>query len=222
MKQWNTIMKTLMTLFLLLSTFNSFSASTPEERKRLFADAGKRLKESNIEDKVPKKRETFPDLSINGKKVSEYLKTGPLVITFYRGGWCPYCVKQLKDINSSIKDLERGASLVAISPETEKQVQMTKRKNKLEFQLVSDTNNSLARKLNLTFKVEPKVVEEYKALGIDLKASQGNDNYELPMPASFVIGRDRKIGYVFADSDYTKRASTLELIQSVKSLAKDY
>jgi len=208
-------------LLTFLLSFNCFSASTPEERKKLFAEATSRLKDSKIEDKILKKGEVFPDLSINGKKVSEYLQAGPLVITFYRGGWCPYCIKQLKEINSSLKELTKKATLIAISPETKNQVLMTKKKNGLDFQLFSDTNNSLARQLNLTFKVEQKVVQEYEALGIDLKASQENENDELPIPASFVIGKNRIVRYAFADADYTKRASTKDLIEAVKAIQKE-
>jgi peroxiredoxin len=110
--------------------------------------------------------------------------------------------------------------LIALSPERPLEVKKTKQKNNLDFTLVSDEGNKLAKKLNLTFKVEPAVAEEYKALGIDLEASQGNKSYELPMPATFVINQDRKIVYVFADADYTKRASTEEIIQAVKKAAK--
>jgi peroxiredoxin len=209
-------MKSLLTILLIITTFQSFAQKSKDERKALFEGANKRLKESKIEEKVPKVGDTFPDIELKGKKVSDYLKDGPLVVTFYRGGWCPYCVKQLKEINSSIEKIKTTASLIAISPEQEKEVQKTKRKNDLSFPLVSDNGNKIARKLNLTFKVEPEVVKEYQILGIDLIKSQGNDSYELPMPATFVIGRNRKISYAFADADYTKRASTEEIIRAIK------
>jgi peroxiredoxin len=213
-------MKLLFTILLMITSFQSFAQKSKEERKALFDGANKRLKESMIEEKVPKVGDTFPDLELKGKKVSEYLKEGALVVTFYRGGWCPYCVKQLKNINSSIEKIINKANLIAISPEQEKEVQNTKRKNKLKFPIISDNENKIARKLNLTFRVEPEVVKEYKALGIDLKRSQGNDSYELPMPATFVIGENRKILYTFADADYTKRASTEDIMQAIKEAQK--
>lgn len=213
-------MKFSLVAFICLFSISAFAQRTPEERKILFQEAGQRLRDSKMEDKVPKVGDTFPDLNLIGKKVSDYLKEGPLVVTFYRGGWCPYCVKQLKEINSSIQALTNGANLVALSPEAESEVQKTKRKNGLNFTLLSDADNKFSRQLNLTFKVESEVVKEYKALGIDLKASQGNESYELPMPATFVIGTDRKIAYVFADSDYTKRASTDDIVRVVKKLIK--
>lgn len=211
-------MKLLLAILIVLTSLESFAQRSQEERKTLFEGAGKRLKEAKIEEKVPKVGDTFPEIDFKGKKVSEYLKDGPLVITFYRGGWCPYCIKQLKEINSSLSEIQKNANLIAISPEQENEVLKTKRKNKLDFPLISDQGNKIARKLNLTFKVEPEVVAEYKTLGIDLEKSQGNDNYELPMPATFVIGQDRKIAYVFADADYTKRASTEKIIVTIKNL----
>jgi peroxiredoxin len=95
-------------------------------------------------------------------------------------------------------------------------VKRTKNKNNLNFTMISDQNNELARSLGLVFEVEDKVAEEYKSLGIDLSQSQGNSQNELPMPATFVIGADRKIKYVFADADYTKRAETSDIIEAVK------
>lgn len=214
-----------MKYFLIIVSFfaalGSFAGLSPEERKSLFQAAKERLQEKKLEEKVPKVGEKFPDLILDGKKVSAWLKKGPLVITFYRGGWCPYCVKQLKEINSSIKEIDNGNShLIALSPEQQKEVEKTKRKNNLNFTLLSDPQNTLAKTLNLTYKVEPAVAEEYKALGIDLALSQGNENYELPMPATFVIGKNQIIAFSFADSDYTKRASTEEIIRTLKQLVK--
>jgi peroxiredoxin len=201
----------------LVFSLQCFAKSTPEERKALFQNATQKLKSTNIEDKVPKTGEQFPDLVINGEKISKLLNKGPVIITFYRGGWCPYCVKQLKDIQENLLKIKNnGALLIAISPEKKSEVEKTKRKNNLDFTLISDSHNTLAKKLNLTFKVEPAVVDEYKSLGIDLVASQDNEDYELPMPATFVVDRNQKIIFSFADADYTKRASTEDIIMAVK------
>lgn len=204
----------IITLFFSLSCF---AKSTPEERKALFQNATQKLKATNIEDKAPKTGDQFPDLVLNGEKISKLLSKGPIIVTFYRGGWCPYCVKQLKDIQENLITIKNtGASLIAISPEKKSEVEKTKRKNNLDFTLISDSHNTLAKKLNITFKVEPAVVDEYKALGIDLVASQDNEDYELPMPATFVIDRNQKVLFSFADVDYTKRASLEEIIKAVK------
>lgn len=208
-----------LSLFIITLFFSlyCFAKSTPEERKALFQNATLKLKATNIEDKAPKTGDQFPDLVINGEKISMLLNKGPVIITFYRGGWCPYCVKQLKDIQENLMKIKNNeASFIAISPEKISEVEKTKRKNNLNFTLISDSHNALAKKLNITFKVDPAVVDEYKSLGIDLVASQGNEDYELPMPATFVIDLNQKILFSFADADYTKRASTEDIIKAVK------
>jgi peroxiredoxin len=204
-------------LLSVLVTGTLFAARTPEERKQLFSQATEKLKQSGIEKEIPKKGALFPDLNLKGKKVSELVQKGPLIVTFYRGGWCPYCVKQLKEINQSLSALkDRNAQLIAISPEKEQEVQKTKKKNNLDFQLIADHQNALAKKLGLVFKVDDEVVKEYKALGIDLAASQGNQDNQIPIPATFVIGQDRKIKYVFADADYTQRASVSDILKALE------
>jgi peroxiredoxin len=209
-------------LFLLLILGSlSLSARSPEERKELFKKATQDLKSTGIEKKPPKVGDTFPDLELDGKKISQWLNEGPLVISFYRGGWCPYCVSQLKVLNHDLKEFTaNGARLIAISPEKAQEVRKTKGKNKLDFTLLSDSNFELARKLGLVFKVDSEVAKEYKGLGIDLAQSQGNDGNELPIPATFVIDGNRKVTYAFVDADYTKRADVQDVIKAVKAAAR--
>lgn len=210
-------MKQLSLIFLLILSTHALAGRSPEDRKILFEKATKDLKQSGIENTIPKVGDTFPDLKLEGKKVSEWLTSGMLVVTFYRGGWCPYCVKQLKELNDSLSRLtSTQATLIAISPETEMSVRKTKNKNNLDFLLHSDAKNQLAKQLQLVFKVDKEVVSEYKSLGINLEESQGNQAYELPIPATFVINKDRKIVYVFADADYTKRAAISDIINAIK------
>lgn len=211
-------MKTLSLCLIFLFSSNVFAQRSKEDRRALFDKKTQELKDSGIEKKIPKVGETFPDLKIDGKTVSEYLKEKPLVITFYRGGWCPYCVKQLKEIDSELSKIEPSAKLIALSPEQESEVQKTKSKNNLKFTVLSDKKNELARKLGLVFKVDPEVNKEYKLLGLDLEASQGDKSFELPVPATFVIDQNRKIVFAFADADYTKRADTKEIIEAVTKL----
>lgn len=211
-------MKTLSLCLIFLFSSNVFAQRSKEERRALFDKKTQELKDSGIEKKIPKVGETFPDLKIDGKTVSQYLREKPLVITFYRGGWCPYCVKQLKEIDSELSKIEPSAKLIALSPEQESEVRKTKSKNNLKFTVLSDKKNELARKLGLVFKVDPEVNKEYKLLGLDLEASQGDKSFELPVPATFVIDQNRKIVFAFADADYTKRADTKEIIEAVTKL----
>lgn len=214
-------MKKLITSFLLLQSLFAHGARSPEDRKALFQNATQDLKMSGIENKIPKAGDTFPDIKLGAKKISEWILTGPLVVTFYRGGWCPYCVKQLKEINQSLSTLQSlKTNLIAISPEKENEVAKTKSRNNLDFLLLSDNKNLLAKQLHLVFQVNKDVVIEYKTLGIDLEESQGNKTYELPVPATFVINKNRKIIYAFVDADYTKRAPVSEIMNEIKKEIK--
>lgn len=214
-------MKTIFVFLCLLMSWTSFAKRSPEERKALFVAEVKRIKLTGIEGKIPHKGDFFPDLTIGDKKVSKWLRSGPLVVTFYRGGWCPFCVKQLKELDSQISSLATmGAQLVAISPETAENVRKTKSKNDLHFTMLPDPSSELARKLKLVSKVSDEVVREMEGLGISLKDSQGNSNNELPVPATFVVGQDRKIAYAYANANYTERADVKDILSALKGLKK--
>lgn len=205
--------------FMLLFTFQSYrsGAMTPEARKQLFQASIQKLKDSGIEKKVPALGETFPDITIENKKISDWTARGPLLLVVYRGGWCPYCIKQLKEIQSKLDKLfANKVTVIAISPETTIEVKKTASKNGLTFRLVSDKNGELIRKMGLIFKVDDKVAAEYKSLGIDLSHSQGNQKQELPIPATYLIGRNRKIELAFIDADYTLRPSIGVLLKAIE------
>lgn len=211
--------------FILFAAFSLFIFTThaSEQRKALFEGATQRLKDSGIEERVLKKGETFPNIVLNGKALSEFTKKTPVIFTVYRGGWCPFCVKQLKELNEFHKSSkEKSLEIIAISPEVEIELQKTRDKNNLDIELVSDINHEILRGLNLVFKVEDKVAEEYKKIGLDLEKSQGNKNNELPLPATFVIGQNNRIYFVFADADYAKRAELKDLKSALKKASKDY
>ena len=208
-----------MMMLALLSTQLWAAPLTPEQRKDLFSAATKRLKETEIEKRAPQVGDVFPDLVVGGKKISAWTKDAPIVLTFYRGGWCPYCVKQLKELSQNLQEF-KPANVIAVSPETPAEVEKTRRKNDLKMVLVADKNNELARSLGLAFKVEDAVAQEYKALGLDLQASQGNADNILPVPATFVIGSDRKVTYMFADADYTQRAAMPDIVKTVERMLK--
>lgn len=114
---------------------------------------------------IPKVGLNFPDVQIADKKVSDWANQGPLFLIVYCGGWCPYCVKQLKELQVNIDKLKaQKISVIAIAPETEQEVCKTKNKNNLSFTLVSNKDGILLRKLGLDFRVDNKVAEVYKGL----------------------------------------------------------
>lgn len=204
-------------IFFIFISFES-DAISPEERKKLFQASIQKLKDSGIEKRVPAVGEIFQDIVLEDKKISEWTADGPLLLVVYRGGWCPYCVKQLKEIQAR-NDLllAKKVTVIAISPETSNEVKKTASKHGLSLKLISDKNGDQLRKLGLIFRVEDKVASEYKSIGINLPISQGNQNQELPIPATYLIGKNRKIEFAFVDADYTTRPSIDVILNLIKN-----
>lgn len=171
--------------------------------------AGRALKAG---DRVPAFVLQDPD----GKPVSsaELLAKGPLVVTFYRGAWCPYCNMDLQAIQAALPEIEaRGARLVAISPQTAPNSRRSQRDNKLGFPILSDPGNEVAAAFGLRFKLPDYLADLYSnAFKNDLAVVNGDPSWTLPMPARFVIGTDGVIAYAEVNPDYTRRPDPSELL----------
>lgn len=134
------------------------------------------------------------------------LAQGPVVINFYRGGWCPYCNLELNAYQEILDKIhEKGAQLVAITPEKPDGSLKSTESLNLGFEILSDIDNHYAKSLGIVFKLSNELVSVYKGIQIDLVASQGNENAELPIPGTFVIDRDGTVKLAHLDVDYTKR-----------------
>lgn len=158
---------------------------------------------------------TFP----SGQSLSDFYKDGPLVLTFYRGHWCPYCMLELKEYQRLYSQFSKlGAKIIAVAPDLAMEVKKTKDKNNLSFTLISDQNHALAKKLGLAFKVDEKTLEQYKKYGIDLAGSQGNEGDTLPMPGTYVIDSNGEVVYAFVDPNYKKRAEPEEVLEVVQGI----
>ncbi len=156
-----------------------------------------------------------------GEKVniSSFIGTKPLVISFYRGGWCPYCNIELKALQNSLSNFkELGAELIAITPETPDNSLTTKEKNELEFEVLSDINNIYAKSLGLVFEMPEDLIALYHQFGLHVDKHNENKSYELPMPATFVIDVHGKIILSFVKEDYTKRLDPNDIIASLQEL----
>jgi peroxiredoxin len=134
------------------------------------------------------------------------LVRGPLIITFYRGVWCPYCNLELQALQEGLPQFQAlGASLVAISPQTAANSRKSQRNNKLDFPILSDTHGDVAAAFGLRFALPDYLVELYKNLKNDLPAFNDDPAWTLPMPARYVIGQDGVIAYAEVNPDYTQR-----------------
>jgi peroxiredoxin len=144
---------------------------------------------------------------------NELLKKGPLVVSFYRGVWCPYCNMELQALESAKPQFDHyGASLVAISPQTAPNSRKSVRPNKLSFPILSDVKGKVGAAFGLRFELPDYLIELYKSLKNDLPAFNGDPSWTLPMPARYVIGQDGTILYSEVNPDYTHRPEPEEMI----------
>jgi len=181
------------------------------------------LRKQGIGQGAPKKGDTLPDFTLpktggGTVQLSELVKNGPVVVTFYRGSWCPYCVVQLSDYQKHLTEIAgAGGQLVAITPEETARSETFLKEKGFSFPVAWDKDNAYAKQLNIVYALPTEVKKLHEDLGIDLKASQGNDQWQLPVPATFVVDGNRKVQFVYVDVDYTKRAETRDLLAAVKA-----
>jgi peroxiredoxin len=175
----------------------------------LFAQAG--LKKGDV---AP----TFTATDNAGKQLDlkTLLKTNKAVVLFfYRGQWCPYCNKHIQQLQDSLQLLTgKGAYVVGVTPETGENINKTIGKTKASFSMVSDKGYTIMKAYDVNYVMDQAMVTKYKGYGVDLEANNGNTDHMLPVPATYVIGKDGKLILAHFDKDYRKRAS----IQSILNI----
>ena len=191
-----------------------------ENRLKTLIASGQAEQAMKAGDRAPSFR--LPDTGGKIVESSGLLKRGPLVLTFFRGAWCPYCNLDLQALETVHKDIRsHGASLVAVSPQTPHQSNITQRNNKISFQMLSDKGGELAESFGIRTRLPIDLQTVFKELDIDLIALNGETSWTLPMPARFVISQDGIIAFSEIDSDYTHRPEPGDLLPTLKRLAQD-
>jgi peroxiredoxin len=172
--------------------------------------------------------EIFPNFTLPNEKgepvtLAERLATGPVVITFYRGTWCPYCIKALDTIEESVPEINRlGATVWAVSPQQPEHAADLREKTGVTYELLVDADNKLAHRLALSFTIDPETQETYRTkYGLDVGGYNGSNLWQLPVPATYVVDTDGKVRYAWSDKDYTKRAPVSEVLAALKTIAED-
>jgi peroxiredoxin len=154
-------------------------------------------------------------------ELASLLARGPVVVSFYRGGWCPYCNIELTALQERLADIrDAGGDLIAISPELPEVSTDTVTRNGLSFEVLSDPGNRVAADYGLDFVLDASLRPIYAGWGADVAARNGDDTYRLPMPATFVIAGDGTIVEAFVDVDYTKRLEPDRIIESLRTLQR--
>jgi peroxiredoxin len=159
---------------------------------------------------------TLPDAKGMRVALFDVLRHGPAVVTFYRGNWCPYCNLQLRAYQRALSEIEKvGARLVAISPQRPDKSLLTAESNALEFDVLSDVGNTVARSYGLVYAVPQEIRDVLRSVGKALPDFNDDDSWELPLPATFVIAPDRTVMFSFIEIDYRKRLAPEEIISSL-------
>ena len=167
----------------------------------------------------------FPDFALPDqhgvvRPLSHYLAEGPVVLNIYRGGWCPYCNLEMQALNIALPEfVKRGVTLLGLTPEMPTTVQDTLTANELAITVLSDEGNRVSASLGLVFELPEVLRPIYERFGIDIPASNGDDSFTLPVPATYILGQDRVARYHFVNVDYTQRAEPTQLIAELDRLA---
>ncbi len=174
-------------------------------------DATAKLATTNLEAQALQVGQTMADFELPDAmgtlvRSADLLAHGPVLISFYRGHWCPYCNLELQALQAHLDDIKAlGATLVAISPQTPDQSLTTQEKHDLKFPVLSDVGNSVARRFGLVFTLDDSLRPIYESFGIDLELHNGDRSFELPLPATYLIAPDGNVLNAFVSLDYRQR-----------------
>lgn len=191
-------MKNLIVIAILLISFTSFG-----QRENSIVNVG---------DKAP----MFKAKDQNGNviKSSDILKNEKLIVVFYRGQWCPMCNKHLSHLQDHVSEFKKaGAQLVAITPEVSVNVDKTIEKTKADYPILHDTDSKIMKEYGVEFMLPVKLQKKYKEYGIDLTVANGNDEQLLPVPATYIIGKDGKVKFVQYDPNYKNRSNAKDILK---------
>ncbi len=193
----------------------------PPETQAIHAQAVAELKQRNLAAKilpVGAKAPAFEFPDHDGKTIrsTDLLAQGKLVLCFIRGRWCPFCVGQMEAMNLILPQIkEAGATFAAISPQTVKQSYFMHDQHKLRFPLLSDAGNKVARQFGLTYRVPALQEAVYRRAFVNLPFTNGDDSWEMPIPAIYILDRDSTILYASADEDYTERPEPADILNTL-------
>ena len=189
----------------------SVRQQAPAEVITAMETATAKLAASGLTGKALKRGSRMPDFELldatgNIVRSIDLHAKGALLISFYRGHWCPYCSLELKALQERLADITaKGVTLVAISPQTPDQSLTTQQKYELKFPVLSDSGNKVARKFGLVYTLDEGLRPIYQAFGIDLQAHNGDSSFELPVPATYLVDRKGTVLEAYVNVDYRER-----------------
>lgn len=189
----------------------------------LYDEFVRRIAGNEAAEYSPKVGEAMPEFLLTDTdghlaSLSSYLQKGPLVISFNRGNWCPFCRLELKSLAQSFGEIAAlGANVVSIVPETAEYSETMRTSYGLPFDVLTDVDLGYALENALLVQLDPALQARYAAAGIDLPRFQGSDGWFLPIPATFVVGRDGLVKARFVDGDFRKRMPLADIVEALKA-----
>jgi peroxiredoxin len=212
-----------------LDAFRSeFMAQVPPEIREAMVRADMELAASGIARRALKAGDRAPDFNLPDARggyvrLKDLLATGPVVLSFYRGGWCPYCNLELWALQHILPEITRlGAKLVAVSPQTPDESLSTTEKNALSFSVLSDIGSTTAKAFGIAYDLAEELRPIYGRSGHALPEKNGDDSWVLPIPATYVIDTDGTIALAFVDVDYRNRLEPVEILTALQSLSNEH
>ena len=194
-----------------------FKTQAPAEAFEAFARSTQELVDSGQAERAVAAGDVAPDFTLtdqDGETVSlkSLLAKGPVVVSFYRGVWCPYCNIELKALEAAHDEIKaRGASLVAISMQGASDSRKSQRDNKLSFPILTDQAGALAAEFGIRWTLQDYVIPIHSGFGVELPKIHGDGQWNLPMPARYVIDTDGSVAYAEVSPDYTRRPDPSDL-----------
>lgn len=201
----------------------AFNAKASPEKKALYTEGIEAVVNSGIVESAKQKGDKYSNFSLTnaeGKNIElkNLLEQGHVILTWYRGGWCPYCNLTLARMQEELPAFRAlGAQLVALTPELPDSSLSTKDKHNLQFEVLSDVGNEVAKEYGIVFKLIDGVAESYQN-SFNLHKYNGDKSAELPLAATYVIDRNGIIQYAFLDADYRNRAEPSEIVLALQQL----
>jgi len=198
-----------------------FEATADEEKKIIYNKGIQAVIDAGILNKAKNVGDIAPNFALKNAKgqivdLKTELKKGPVILLWYRGGWCPYCNLTLKSMQDNLgKFKAAGAQLIALTPELPDSSLSTMEKNNLQFEVLSDLHNKVAKDYGVVFTLIPEVAKKYQD-GFGLYQYNGDESNELPLAATYIIGTDGKIKYAFLDADYRNRAEPTDILAALQ------
>lgn len=201
---------------------NNFESKADASIIKIYNDGINAVAKSGVVEHAKNVGDTAPNFTLNNAleqpvELQEYLKKGKVVLTWYRGGWCPFCNLTLRQLQKELPNFKaNNATLIALTPEVPDNSLSTKEKHQLDFEVLSDLGNKIAKEYGIVYKLTADVAKSYNS-SFGLNAYNGDDSNELPLAATYVINEDGTIAYAFLDAEYRNRAEPADITKFLAS-----